>query len=134
MSLSIDGKVEDALALAERGLLDGTGASPSEQAGLWYAIANVELVRGSMPGVLTAAERCVALAVESDNAGWASCGLSVRAMALARQGRMEPALLDLARAEAELAACDDAGCGAGRTPGSATATSSCGSTSWPSPT
>ena len=41
MSLSIDGKVEDALALAERGLLDGTGASPSEQAGLWYAIANV---------------------------------------------------------------------------------------------
>ena len=109
MSLSIDGKVEDALALAERGLLDGTGASPSEQAGLWYALANVELVRGSMPGVLTAAERCVALAVESDNAGWASSGLSVRALALARQGRMEPALLDLARAEAELAATEDPG-------------------------
>ncbi len=134
MSLSIDGKVEDALALAERGLVDGTGASPSEQAGLWYAIANVELVRGSMPGVLTAAERCVALAVESDNAGWASCGLSVRALALARQGRMEPALLDLARAEAELAAATTPGCAAGRTPGSATATSSSGSTSSPSPT
>jgi diguanylate cyclase (GGDEF)-like protein len=109
MSLSIDGKVEDALALAERGLVDGTGVSPSEQAGLWYAISNVELVRGSMPGVLTAAERCVSLAVESDNAGWASCGLSVRALALARQGRMEPALLDLARAEAELAATDSPG-------------------------
>jgi len=107
MSLSLDGKIEDALALAEQGLLEGTGASPSDQAALWYAICNVELVRGSMPGVLAAAERCVSLAVESDNAGWTSCGLSVRALALARQGLMEPALLDLARAEAELAACID---------------------------
>jgi diguanylate cyclase (GGDEF)-like protein len=107
MSLSIDGKVEDALALAEQGLVEGTGASPSEQSGLWYAICNVELVRGSVPGMLAAAERCISLAVESDNAGWTSCGLSVRALGLARQGLMEPALLDLARAEAELAACSD---------------------------
>ncbi len=109
MSLALNGKVEDALALAERGLVDGTGAAPSEQAGLWYAIATVEMTRGSMPGVLTAAERCLSLAVESDNAGWTSCGLSVRALALARQARMEPALLDLARAEAELAATTDPG-------------------------
>ena len=95
--------------MAERGLVDGTGASPSEQSALWYSIATVELLRGSMPGVLTAAERCVSLAVESDNSGWASCGLSIRAIALARLGRMEPALLDLARAEAELDACDAVG-------------------------
>src|ERR1700759_2760869 len=105
MASARDGKGEDALAVAERGLVEGTGASPSEQAALWYAIASVELIRGSMPGVLTAAERCVSTAVESDNSGWASCGLSIRAIALARQGRVEPALLDLARAEAELDAC-----------------------------
>ncbi len=109
MGWALDGKVEDALAVAERGLVDGTGASPSEQSALWYSIATVELLRGSMPGVLTAAERCVSLAVESDNSGWASCGLSIRAIALARLGRMEPALLDLARAEAELDACDAVG-------------------------
>jgi diguanylate cyclase (GGDEF)-like protein len=109
MGWALDGKVEDALAVAERGLVDGTGASPSEQSALWYSIATVELLRGSMPGVLTAAERCVSLAVESDNSGWASCGLSIRAIALARLGRMEPALLDLARAEAELDACDALG-------------------------
>jgi diguanylate cyclase (GGDEF)-like protein len=109
MASALDGKVEDALALAERGLVEGTGASPSEQAALWYSIASVELIRGSVPGVLTAAERCVSLAVESDNSGWASCGLSIRAVALARQGRMEPALLDLARAESELDACEPVG-------------------------
>jgi diguanylate cyclase (GGDEF)-like protein len=109
ISAALEGKVEDALAAAEGGLVEGTGASPSEQSALWHAIASVELIRGSMPGVLTAAERCVSLAVESDNSGWASCGLSIRAIALARQGRMEPALLDLARAEAELDACDSMG-------------------------
>jgi diguanylate cyclase (GGDEF)-like protein len=108
-SAALEGKVEDALAQAERGLVEGNGASPSEQSALWHSIASVELIRGSMPGVLTAAERCVSLAVEADNAGWASCGLSIRAIALARQGRMEPALLDLARAEAELDACDSIG-------------------------
>lgn len=107
MSLSFDGRVGDALELAERGVLEGTGASPSEQAALWYSICNLELLRGSMPGVLAAGERCVSLALEGDDPGWASCGLSVRALALARQGLMEPALLDLARAEAELAACDE---------------------------
>ncbi|MEO5710544.1 MAG: GGDEF domain-containing protein [Nocardioidaceae bacterium] len=38
-----------------------------------------------------------------------SNGLSMRAMAQARLGAIEPALLDLARAEAELARCDDPG-------------------------
>ncbi len=109
ISLALEGNVEDALAVAEQGLVGGTGATPSEQAALWYSIAYVELNRGSMPGVLAAAERSVASAVEADNAGWASCGLSLRAIALARQARMEPALLDLARAEAELAACDSDG-------------------------
>jgi diguanylate cyclase (GGDEF)-like protein len=109
MSLAQHGKVEDALTLAEHGLAEHPGSTPTDQAGLWYAVANVELVRNATPGVLTAAERCIALAVEASDPGWTSTGLSMRALALARNGRVEPALLDLARAEAELLDCDDDG-------------------------
>ena len=57
---------------------------------------------GDNEGAFLACDRCLALAAEAGNAGWASNALSMRAMAQARQGAMEPALLDLARAEVEL--------------------------------
>ena len=109
MGLSQDGAVADALAVAERGLETAPGASPSDQAALWYAISVARHIDGTTHRALHACEQCLALAVESDNPGWASYGLSMRGMAAARQGRMEPALLDLARAETELERCDDDG-------------------------
>jgi diguanylate cyclase (GGDEF)-like protein len=108
MHLAQDGNVEAALAEAERALASETAqASAAERAGLWYAVATAELVRGSTTGGRAAAERCLALALEARSGGWASAALSVRAVAQARGGRMEPALLDLARAEAELLTSDD---------------------------
>jgi diguanylate cyclase (GGDEF)-like protein len=107
LTLVEHGKVEDALALAERTLVESRGASPTDQAALWYAIAYAELVRSSTRGVLSASERCLSLAREADSAGWVSAGMSMRAMALAREERIESALLDLARAEAELQRCED---------------------------
>ena len=108
MHLAQDGNVEGALAEAERALASETAqASAAERAGLWYAVATAELVRGSTTGGRSAAERCLGLALEARSGGWASAALAVRAVAQARGGRMEPALLDLARAEAELVTCDD---------------------------
>jgi diguanylate cyclase (GGDEF)-like protein len=108
MHLAQDGNVEGALAEAERALASETAqTSAAERAGLWYAVATAELVRGATTGGRSAAERCLALALEANSGGWASAALSVRAVAQARGGRMEPALLDLGRAEAELLTCDD---------------------------
>ncbi|CAN5699918.1 hypothetical protein BH10ACT10_BH10ACT10_02640 [soil metagenome] len=109
MGLAQDGKVDAALRLAERALTEAVGASPSDQAVLWYSISVAKHIDGDNAGAFAAGDRCVALAAEAGNAGWASNGLSMRAMAQARQGAMEPALLDLARAEAELERCDDVG-------------------------
>ncbi len=109
MGLAQDGAVDDALALAERALEDAPGASPSDQAGLWYAISVARHIQGDNDRAHHACEQCLTLAVEAGNPGWASNALSMRAMAAARQGRMEPALLDLARAEGELERCDDDG-------------------------
>jgi diguanylate cyclase (GGDEF)-like protein len=107
MSLVHDNQVDAALALAEVTVAEAAGATPSEQTALWYAIADARLYGGLTGGALAAAERCLALAVQADAPGWASAALSLRATALARQGRMEPALLDLGRAEAELTECRD---------------------------
>ncbi len=109
MGLAQDGKVEAALRLADRALAEVAGASPSDQAALWYSISVARHIDGDNEGAFAACDRCVSLAAEVGNAGWASNGLSMRAMAQARQGAMEPALLDLARAEAELDRCDDVG-------------------------
>ena len=109
MGLAQDGAVDDALALAGRALEDAPGATPSDQAGLWYAISVARHIQGDNDRALHACEQCLGLAVESDNPGWASNALSMRGMAAARQGRMEPALLDLARAESELERCADDG-------------------------
>jgi diguanylate cyclase (GGDEF)-like protein len=109
MGLAQDGAVDDALALAARALEDAPGATPSDQAALWYAISVARHIEGDNDRALHACEQCLALTVESGNAGWASNALSMRAMAAVRQGRMEPALLDLARAESELERCEDDG-------------------------
>ena len=109
MELAQDGRPEDALALAERALDDAVLAPPSEQAALCYTISVARHIPGDNAGAYSATDRCVVLAVEADDAGWASNGLSMRAMALARQDLIEPALIDLARAEVELDACTDPG-------------------------
>ena len=109
MGLAQDGAVDDALALAGRAFEDAAGAAPSDQAALWYAIAVARHIQRDNGRALQACEQCLALAVESDNPGWASNALSMRGMATVRQGRMEPALLDLARAETELERCEDDG-------------------------
>jgi diguanylate cyclase (GGDEF)-like protein len=109
MGLAQDGKVEAALRLAERALTQVAGEPPSDQAALWYSIAVARHILGDNAGASSACDRCLAVAGEADNAGWASNGLSMRAMAQVRQGLVEPALLDLARAEAQLDRCEDAG-------------------------
>ncbi|MEO6266129.1 MAG: hypothetical protein ABIO66_05960, partial [Nocardioidaceae bacterium] len=86
MGLAQDGKVDAALRLAERALTEAVGASPSDQAALWYSISVAKHIDGDNAGAFAAGDRCVALAAEAGNAGWASNGLSMRAMAQARQG------------------------------------------------
>lgn len=107
MSLAQHGAVEQALEAGNRSVDTGRGAPPTAQAALWYAMSVAHHVAGDNAAAFAACDRCVTLAAEADSAGWASNGLSMRAMALVRMGRMEPALLDLARAEAELARCRD---------------------------
>jgi diguanylate cyclase (GGDEF)-like protein len=109
MGLAQDGRAAEALALSERALVDAVYATPTEQAGLWYAVAVAKHVIGDNAGAHAACDRCLACATEAADAGWISNALSMRAMALARQERIEPALIDLARAEVELAACEDPG-------------------------
>jgi diguanylate cyclase (GGDEF)-like protein len=109
MGLAQDGRPEEALTLAEGLLEDVLAAPPTELAALWYTISVARHIQGDNAGAYSACERCVAHALEADDPGWASNALSMRAMALARQDLVEQALIDLARAEAELAACDDDG-------------------------
>ena len=109
MGLAQDGDVDAALALSERALADAVGASPSDLAALWYTVSVARHIQGDNAAAYMACDRTVSLAAEADSPGWASNGLSMRAMAQARLGRIEPALLDLARAEVELTACDDEG-------------------------
>ncbi|NUS51106.1 MAG: hypothetical protein HOQ22_08735, partial [Nocardioidaceae bacterium] len=109
MGLAQDGKPEEALRLADAALAEASAHLPSAQAALWYAVGGARHNQGDNAAAYAACDRCIALAVEADDAGWTSNGLSLRAMAQARQDRVEPALIDLARAEVELAACDDRG-------------------------
>ncbi len=110
MSLAFDGDTDAALTLAHS-LLDDPEAlartTPDERAGLWYATANAELTRGSLPATLAATERCVGAGTEAGSAGWQANGRSMHALALIRLARMEAALLTLAAAEVDLASCDD---------------------------
>ncbi|GAB3596195.1 hypothetical protein GCM10027446_22660 [Angustibacter peucedani] len=109
MSLAQDGQPAAALALAERALLASADASPVELAGLWYTIAVTHHVRQDAAAQLAATERCLEAGRAAGAPGWTANALSMRAMAQARAGAVEPALLDLARSEVDLAACDDDG-------------------------
>jgi diguanylate cyclase (GGDEF)-like protein len=109
MSLAQAEDVEAALALGARALAEAEAALPAEQAGLWYALAVAEHVRGDTEGQAVAADHCRELAEQAQEPGWISNALSIRAMARVRGGAVEPALLDLARAEIELGLCTDEG-------------------------
>lgn len=109
MSLAQDGHTDDAVALSERALEQARDATAQELAGLWYAIAVTHHVRGDGRAQVAASDRCLTLAEQAGDAGWTANALTMRAMAQAREGAVEPALLDLARAEVSLAACDDLG-------------------------
>jgi len=107
MALAQDGEVEAALAAADTALDAACSAPPAELAALWYAIAVTEHVRGDLTGQLSATENCAHYGGLAGQPGWVANALSVRALAQVRAGAVEIALLDIARAEVELSACDD---------------------------
>jgi len=100
------GRVDEALSLAAQVPEIAVGASPTEQAGLWYAVAVAHLTARRYTDALLAVDRCLAAALECGDPGWSANALTLRAMAQARLGRVEPALLDLARAEARIGGVD----------------------------
>jgi diguanylate cyclase (GGDEF)-like protein len=108
MSLAQCGDAQEALRLAEHVLESGQSDGSPEQAALWYAVAVAHHVAGDNRAQAAAAQRALEIAWLAVDPGWASNALSMRAMAQIRQNRVEPALLDLARAELELEACADA--------------------------
>ncbi len=107
MSLSESGGADAALLVAHQALSDAPDADPLEQAALWYAIAVAHHAKSEFPAQVDAAGHCLRLARVAGSPGWASNALSIRAMAMVRQETIEPALVDLARAEVELQACTD---------------------------
>jgi diguanylate cyclase (GGDEF)-like protein len=110
MGLAQDDRVDEALALAEQSLAAaGDDAPAAELAGLWYAVAVAEHVRGSTDRQVSAAARCLELGGSAREPGWTSNALSMRAMAQVRRGAVELALADLARAEVALRDCVDDG-------------------------
>lgn len=109
MTLAQDGGAEEALRLGRQAAQELGDNPPLVAAGLWYAVAVAEHSLGRAPQQAQAADECLAVARAHGSPGWASNALSMRAMALTRQGAVEKALTDLAVAEAELLECDDAG-------------------------
>jgi diguanylate cyclase (GGDEF)-like protein len=109
MSLAQGGRPAAARSLAENALDQVHHLPDADQAGFWYAVAVLEHTAGDPDAQIVAADRCLELGREVARPGWIANALSMRAMGLVRQGRMEPALLDLARAEVALSEADDAG-------------------------
>lgn len=109
MGLAQDDRVDEALALAEEVLSGAGDAPPEDLAGLWYAVAVAEHVRGDTGRQVVASARCLDLGLAAHAPGWVSNALSMRAMAEIRHGAVEPALADLARAEVALSHCTDDG-------------------------
>lgn len=107
MSLAQDMQVDAALALGHATLLDAETAPPADRAALWYAVAVAHHADGDFAAQALAADRCHDLGLQAGDHGWTSNALSMRAMAELRSHRVEAALLDLALAEVELAACPD---------------------------
>jgi diguanylate cyclase (GGDEF)-like protein len=109
MTLAQDGGALEAVRLAQDAVDRLDDPPPPDAAGLWYAIAVAHHSLGHTEGQVVAADQCLALARQHGSPGWASNALSMRAMALVRQGAVERALTDLAVSEAELRLCDDPG-------------------------
>jgi diguanylate cyclase (GGDEF)-like protein len=111
MSLAQTGSADEARILANAGLeqvgADVAETPSSELACLWYAVAVTEHSAGDTAAQVNAADRCLSVASSLASPGWASNALSIRAMARVRQGAIDLALADLARAEVELADCGD---------------------------
>jgi diguanylate cyclase (GGDEF)-like protein len=109
MSLAQNGSPDEAALLARTSLAVPGAAHErtADLACLWYAVAVAEHVRGDTAAQVLAAELCLSVAGSIGSPGWASNALSMRAMARARQGSVEQAQTDLARAEVELADCTD---------------------------
>lgn len=107
MSLAQDREVEAALELAHATLQETEAAPPAERVALWYAVAVAHHADSDLEAHALAADRCLDLARQAGDEGWVSNALSMRSMAHLRADRVEAALLDLARAEVALAACDN---------------------------
>jgi diguanylate cyclase (GGDEF)-like protein len=110
MNLARRGDADGAGLLARTAVDAATGAAnePSgDLAALWLAVAVRENIRGESASLVRAADRCLSIAASLPSSGWAANALSLRAMARVRQGTVDLALTDLARAEVELAECDD---------------------------
>ncbi|GMA88530.1 hypothetical protein GCM10025868_37800 [Angustibacter aerolatus] len=103
LTLAQDGGVHEAARLAHEALDDlSPDRGPSaEEAGLWYAVSVLEMVRDDLGAMQRAADRCLHIALDAGSPGWASNGYALHALSLVRQQQVEPALVDLARAEAE---------------------------------
>ena len=107
MSLAQGGAVDAALELGRSTLTGADGAAPEDRAALWYSLAVAHHAGADFDAQAAAADRCLEASRQAGDAGWRSNALSMRAMALLRQHRIEPALLDLARAEVALGDCAD---------------------------
>jgi diguanylate cyclase (GGDEF)-like protein len=107
MTLAQDGDAETALDLAHATLRGAGNAPAADRAALWYAVAVAHHAEGDHEAQALAADRCLDIARGADDRGWQSNALSIRAMAHLRADRVEPALLDLARAEAALLGVED---------------------------
>ena len=111
MSLARTGATDEAALVATEALAHDAAESGGEPlldlACLWYAVAVNEHTRGDTAAQVLAADRCLSIASLLASPGWASNALSIRAMARVRQGSVDLALGDLARAEVELTECAD---------------------------
>ncbi|HET7386015.1 MAG TPA: diguanylate cyclase [Nocardioidaceae bacterium] len=107
MMLAQHGDADAAMEVAQRSYAAAVLAPPAQQASLWYAVATTEHIRGNVTGQVVAADRCLTLAKQARSHGWTANALTVRALARVREGEVEKALLDLARAEVELGECQD---------------------------
>jgi diguanylate cyclase (GGDEF)-like protein len=109
MTLAQSGRAVEALALAADSEAAISSAPAEERAGFWYSVAVAEHVAGRTVAQIEAADRCLDAATQADDQGWMSNALSMRAMAHARAGTVEAALLDLGKAEVALTGCEDPG-------------------------
>jgi diguanylate cyclase (GGDEF)-like protein len=108
MTLGQHDRTREALELFRAGVASAGSADPLGLAGLWYAACTVHYYADDYPALVAAADQCITLARDAGASGWVSNALSMRAMAHLRTQQLDAALADLAHAEVELDACQDA--------------------------